>query len=577
MAAISVTGLISGSFDWQSVVSQLIAIDSAPITRLQTEQATNNDKLTSLSALKADLTSLQTAADALKADGLFTGRTASSSNSSSTWSLNAANGATAGTYKIAVTQLATQAQRVGAGNIGAPLATSSDVSGLTLANLRTATAVTAGTFTVNDAQVTIATTDSLADVFQKISDATGGAVTAAYDSDTDTVSLTSSSGDVLLGSATDTSNFLSALQLGNNGTSTVTSANALGTVTTTATLANAGLATTPTGSGTFTINGVEIAYDTSTDTLASLMTRINASSAGVTAAYDSTHDRLTLTNNATGDTGMSVVDSSGGLLASLGLTTASGATYSRGLDAQFTVNGGAQRTSKSNTLDATALGVTGLSVTVDSTDTQNITVKPNTDAMKTAIQSFISAFNTVQTDIETATKITTSVDNTVSTAVLSDNREVQDWSTKLRSLAFASVSGLSGTVTRLESLGIDFSSTDTTLSIKDETKLDSALANHPDDVASFFTQSSNGFVARMDTYLDKLLNEQSGAIATQTSTINKQNTSMDDQIATLKRRLEDERTRLTNAFLAMQTAQSTATTQLKTITDMFSSSSSSSS
>lgn len=577
MAAISVTGLISGSFDWQSVVSQLIAIDSAPITRLQTEQATNNDKLTSLAALKADLTSLQTAADALKADGLFTGRTASSSNSSSTWSLDAANGATAGTYKIAVTQLATQAQRVGATNIGAPLATSSDVSGLTLANLRTATAVTAGTFTVNDAQVTIATTDSLADVFQKISDATSGAVTAAYDPDTDTVSLSSSSGDVLLGSATDTSNFLSALQLGNNGTSTVTSANALGTVTTTATLASAGLATTPIGSGTFTINGVEIAYDTSTDTLASLMTRINASSAGVTAAYDSTNDRLTLTNNATGDTGMSVVDSSGGLLASLGLTTATGATYSRGLDAQFSVNGGAQRTSKSNTLDATALGVTGLSVTVDSTDTQNITVKPNTDAMKTAIQSFISAFNTVQTDIETATKITTSVDNTVSTAVLSDNREVQDWSTKLRSLAFSSVSGLSGTVTRLESLGIDFSSTDTTLSIKDEAKLDSALANHPDDVASFFTQSSNGFVARMDTYLDKLLNEQSGLIATQTSTINKQNTSMDDQIATLKRRLEDERTRLTNSFLAMQTAQSTASTQLKTITDMFSSSSSSSS
>jgi flagellar hook-associated protein 2 len=576
MAAISVTGLISGSFDWQSVVSQLISIDSAPITTLQNEQATNNDKITSLAALNSDLTSLQTAADALSADGLFTGRSATSSTTSSTWTLAAANGATAGTYKIAVTQLATQAQRVGAGNIGAPLATTSDVSGLTLASLRTATAVTAGTFTVNDAQVTIDTTDSLAEVFQKISDATSGAVTAAYDPDTDTVSLSGSSGEVLLGSATDTSNFLSALQLGNNGTATATSSNALGTVTTTATLASAGLATTPAGSGTFTINGVGIAYDASTDTLAALLTRINESSAGVAAAYDATNDRLTLTNNDTGDTGMSIVDSTGGLLASLGLTTASGATYTRGLDAQFTVNGGAQRTSKSNALDATALGVTGLSVTVDSTDTQSIAVKPDTDAMKTAIQSFISAFNTVQTDIETATKITTSADNTVSSAVLSSNREVQDWSTKLRSLAFASVSGLSGSISRLENLGIDFSSTDTTLSIKDETKLDSALADNTEDVAAFFTQSSTGFVARMDTYLDKLLDTREGAIAMQTETLNKQNTSMDDQIATLKRRLEDESTRLTNSFLTMQTAQSTASTQLQTLTDMFSSSSSSS-
>lgn len=572
MAGISVSGLISGSFDWQSVVSQLIAIDSAPITRLQSEQATNNDKITSLAALKSDLTDLQSAVQALKGDGLFTGRTATSSTSGSSWEPKADAGATAGTYRVAVSRLATQAQRLGGGNIGSALAATSDVSGVTLATMRTGTAVTAGTFTINDAQVTITTTDSLADVFQKISDATGGVVTGAYDPSTDKVTLSSSSGEVLLGAATDTSNFLTAMQLSNNATGTVTSANALGTVSTSSPLASAGLASTPSGSGSFSINGVSISYDTSTDSLAALVKRINASGAGVTAAYDSTNDRMTLTNNATGDTGMSVVDSAGGLLASLGLTTGSGATFAHGKDAQFTVNDGGLLTSKSNTLDATALGVTGLSVTVDSLDTQTITVAPDTGSMKSAIKKFVDTFNTFQNDVDTVTKISTGADNSVRTSTLSGNHDVEDWASQLRSLAFTSISGLSGTIGRLENIGIDFSSTDSTLSIKDDAKLTAALANNPDDVGDFFTHDSTGFVARMDSYLTNLLDDKTGGVANQTDTLNKQNTSISDQITTLQRRLADERTALTNAFLAMQDAQSTAQTQLKTITGMFSSS-----
>jgi len=575
MAGISVSGLISGSFDWQSVVDQLIQIDSAPVTTAQNDESANTDKLTSLAALRTDATSFQTAVDALKADGLFTGRTATSTTVGSNWALNAANGAAAGSYQLGVSQLATAGQRVGAGNIGAPLSASSDVSALTLANLRTATGVTAGTFTIDDAQVTIATTDSLKDVFDKIALATGD-VTATYHPDTDTISLQRTSGELLLGSATDTSNFLSAMKLTNSGTSTAASTNALGTVTTTATLANSGLTAGASGAGSFTINGVSINYDTSTDTLAALLSRINASGAGVTAAYDSTNDRVTLTNNATGDTGMSVVDSSDGILAALGLTTASGATFAHGKNALFTVNGGAQQSSKSNTLDATALGVSGLTVTANSTDTQTITVAPNTDAMNTAIQGFISSFNTFQTDIDSATKVTTGTDGTVKTSVLSGDSDVESWGSDLRALAFAGISGLTGSVQRLDDLGLDFSATDNTLSVTDQSKLDAALSNSTTDVNNFFTQASTGFVAKFDTYLNNLLNTSTGAIAVQTNTLNKQNTDLAAQIVTLNNRLTDERTQLTNAFLAMQDAQSTASTQQQTIASMFPSSSSSS-
>lgn len=573
MAGISVSGLISNSFDWKSVVDQLIAIDTAPVTRLQNEESKNNDRLTSLSSLKSDFTDLQTALDALKADGLFNGRAATSSTSGSTWKPAASAGAATGSYLVAVSQLATAAVRTGA-DIGGRLSATSDVSGLTLATLRTAKAVTAGTFTVNNAQITVATTDSLQDVFDRIASATGNTVTAAYDPGADKVTLTASSGEVLLGSTTDTSNFLSALGLANNGTGTTTSANRLGTVSPSATLAASGLSTPASGSGTFTVNGVAIAYDASSDTLNSLLSRINASAAGVTAAYDSANDRVTLANNATGDTGMALVDSAGGILASLGLTTGSGATFTRGLNTQFTVNGGATRTSKSNALDADTLGVTGLSLTVDSTGTQAIAVNPDTAAMKTAINTFITKFNALQKDIDTATKITKGANNKVTAAILADNREVQSWSSSLRTLAFGSVSGLSGTMKRLENLGIDFSSTDSSLSIKDDAKLTAALTNSGADVGAFFTTANTGFVAKMGAYVDHVLDATGGTLKTQTETLNRQNTSIEAQIAVLNHRLEDERTRLTTAFLAMQNAQSTAQTQQATIKNMFSSSSS---
>src|SRR5690606_42139488 len=90
MAGISISGLISGSFDWKSVVDQLITIESTPIARLQTEEAKNIDRLASLSTLQSRLTELQTASKALSAPGLFSSRTASSSTTGSNWSTNAA-------------------------------------------------------------------------------------------------------------------------------------------------------------------------------------------------------------------------------------------------------------------------------------------------------------------------------------------------------------------------------------------------------------------------------------------------------------------------------------------------------
>ena len=572
-----------------------MALEHAPADRLATEKATNTQKLASLTTLGSDMLDLQSAAKTLTADGLFNGRTATSDNSNSTWKLNAANNTATGSYTIDVTQLATAAKRTGAPDISSGLAPTSDVSHLTLASLATAAPVTAGTFTVNGQQITVALTDSLQDVFAKIATATGGHgdVTASYDSGNDVVKLLSGSGsEIVLGASNDTSNFLSVMKLANNGSPSITSGGALGSASMSSPLASAHLRAPITnvdssGNGSFTVNGVSIAYNINNDSLSAVLARIGASTAGVTASYDAASDRVVLANKTTGDTGMTVDESGGGgLLNALGLVAGStaGSTFAHGKNAQYTVNGGPTLTSMSNTLDATSHGITGLSVTVNSQSTETINVTGNTDTMKTNIQNFIDAFNTVQSYIDTQTKVTT-LNGTVSTSLLSDNHEIQGWSQSLRALAFGSVSGLSGTISSLEQIGIGFTSAEPQLSITDSAKLDDVLTNHADDVAKFFSDTTNGLVAKFNSYFVGTIGASStniananvgGNLGTQETMLTSANTSIDKQIADIERRIAQERSSMQAAFQNMETAMSSMKSTQALLTSTYSTTSSTS-
>ncbi len=564
--SLKLSGLASG-FDWQSLVDQLMQVERVPITRLEAEQTRNSQKVTQLGTLGSRLTALQSAAGALRADSLFDRRTVTNQLSTGGWSASAGAGVPAGAYAFNVTQLATTARREGAGDRGAALASTSDVSGLTLATLPIANTIAAGNFSVNGRQVAVATTDSLADVFSAIETATDGAVTARYDASADRVVL-ESAGEIVLGAANDTSNFLRALKLGNNGTGTVSSSGALGTVRTGMPLASANLGNAITavdvdGNGTFTINGVEVAYNVNTDSLATVMKRINQSGAGVTASYDSTLDRMVLTNATTGDLGIALEETAGGFLGAMGL--AAGGTFVRGQNAEFTLNNGGTLTSTSNTLDGSAHGIAGLNVTASSTGAQTFDVAPDTGAMRTKIDDFIKAFNEVQTFLESSTRVTTDSKGKVTAALLSDNREIQAWGRELRSKAFGAVPGLAGAISRLESLGIDFRSGTNELEVKDAAKLDAALRDRSSDVGEFFAASSNGLARRIETYVKGLdtLNKD------QQTRLNKSNTSIDDQIAAIERRLGQQRAMMESAFIAMETAQSQLQSQAAALNNAF--------
>lgn len=566
--SLQVAGLAS-NFDWKGFIDQIMAVEHQPADRLTAEKATNTKQSDLLSIFGTKLTALQTAAKALKTENLFGARTASSSTTNSTWSISADANTTVGSYAIAVSQLATKAQLKGATNVGASLSTTD-----TLANMATATAITAGTFTVNGKQLTLSSADAstmtFADLLTKIQ-TEAGLTSATYDAVGDTVSLQSAGSTMMLGASGDTSNVLQVLKLTSNGSgNTATSSGQLGVVKTTAALASANLGTAITGTdgsgnGSFSINGVDISYNVNSDTLATVVSRINASSAGVTAAYDSTADQLVLTSNSTGDYGIAVSDTTGTFAASLGLT--SPAAWVQGKNALYTVNGGSTLTSTSNTLTSASHGITGLSLTVDSETTQTITVAADTTTMRSKIDSFISAYNDAQQFVDDETKIT-STNGKVTTGPLATNREIQDWGRTLRSKAFEAISGLAGSVNQLDTLGIDFTS-DGDLTVKDSSKLDTALKTNSSSVAEFFQTNTTGFADKFDDYVTDIskLND------TQQKQLSTANDGLDDQIAAIERRLDQQRSIMESAFIAMETAQSKLQQQQTQLAGMFASSS----
>lgn len=571
-SSLQVAGLAS-NFDWKSFVDSLMELEHKPADRLASEQAKNQQSANLLISLGTKLTSLRTAATDLKTDSLFGTRATSLSKASSTWSASASAGTSVGSYEIAVTQLATRARLTGGygtQGIGKKIS-ATDGSDVTLSTMATTTAVTAGKFTVEGVEFTVTGTESLKDVLDNIK-TTVGLSDAYYDSSTDKVVMSKASGTLMLGASTDTSNFLQVLGLGTTGGSSVSSYTELGKAKLTAALGSGSFATAVvgdgSGNGAFKINNTTISYNTATDTLSSVLQKINDSTAGVTASYDSAQDKIVLTAKNTGSGGIVVSDTTGNLAAALNLT--SGTSFTAGKDAHFTVNGGGPYTSSSNTLSESAHGITGLSVTVDAEETQTVSVSADTSAMRAKIESFVSKFNEVQSFLAEQTKITRDSKGKVVVGPLARNREIQDWARSLRSMAFASIGGLSGSISQLDNLGIDFDSTTGDLKIKDSAKLDAALANNSDDVAEFFQSDTTGFAAKFDDYLqnvDRLNTDQQDRL-------NDANDKLDDQIAAIERRLEQQRSIMESAFIAMENAQSKIKQQQNMLNQNFSKSSS---
>lgn len=335
----------------------------------------------------------------------------------------------------------------------------------------------------------------------------------------------------------------------------------------TASRMTSGDVSSPTAAGSLTINGTDIAI-TAGQAVASVISAINNSSAGVTAIFSASAasgaGRIVLTNRDTGATAITVSskDAAGSadpaIATSLGLVNPT--TDVTGSLAAFKING-LDFTSANNTLDSTDHGITGLSVKVDSASTENITIALNTIDLKTKIEAFVSNYNGVADFIDSKTKVTTTAGKTTA-GPLADNREIQAWLKQLRSTAFGSPGF--GSIASLSALGLDFSSRHDRIAVVDPAKLDTAVANHASDVAKFFNNTTPGSLGLATAFVSKLnvfigTDSTAGQLNAKLETYAKANTKLDGQIANLDRYLVQRRSQLESGFMAMETAQSKMT------------------
>jgi flagellar hook-associated protein 2 len=390
---VTISGTFSG-LDVSAIISTLIAADSVPITNLQTTDTSLESQSTTLGALSTSLGQVSLALQNLGAPGLFQSQVATSSNTA-VGSATVSGTATAGTTDINVTQLATTSV-LRSGNAGgsfsdAKLTAPPDASE-TIDSVLGESSVAGQTFSINGTSITLSDSDTLQSVLDRINSSVPG-VTASYDSTSGQISLAASS-PIVLGSGADTSDFLQQAELFNNGTGSVASLVGLGRVNGDTDLASAGLRT-PITDGTFAINGVSINY-TSGETLNDVISAINSSAAGVSASYDSYEDQLVLSATARGPQSVTVADGTGNLAAALRLTTGDSTTQV-GQPTLFTVNGSSTvRQSDSNILTAAQMGLTGVNFTATATGSTELTVAPDVTTIASAINAFVTAYNSAQ-------------------------------------------------------------------------------------------------------------------------------------------------------------------------------------
>jgi flagellar hook-associated protein 2 len=162
--------------------------------------------------------------------------------------------------------------------------------------------VTAGSFVVNGTTVAVYAGDTINSVLARISSLVPG-ISASFAGDKATLRTTAASEqDIVVGS--DTSGFLAAVKLDG---ATTARGNVHDDVETFAQSAKLGSVVT----GSFSVNGVAIAVDRDNDSLQSVLARINASGAGVTATYDAAADQVVFTPDTPGATLVLDGDTSG--------------------------------------------------------------------------------------------------------------------------------------------------------------------------------------------------------------------------------------------------------------------------
>jgi flagellar hook-associated protein 2 len=270
--------------------------------------------------------------------------------------------------------------------------------------------------------------------------------------------------------------------------------------------------------GTFSINGVAIAYD-GTDTLKTIMNKVNSSAAGVNMSYDSITDKVTITGKTTGSASQIKLEQkngNGNLLAYMGFQYTKDAVTNdfnfatvSGTDASVNIDGvSSQRSSNTFTIDGVTYTLNGKTASP-----LTVSVTRDTDAIFNKIKDFVNNYNDLVdmtnsklnevknrdyaplTDDQKKNMKDADItlwENKAKSGLLQHDDILDKLKTSLRSFATQTVQGITTSYNALYKAGIttmpyDRSQPNNSGKLQiDESKLKAAIADDPDGVISLF-------------------------------------------------------------------------------------------
>ncbi len=514
------TGSSTSGIDVTSAVASAIYADRAPERLWQADQTTLSSQTTALTAIQTATEAIATDMESLNTlTGPLAARTVTSSNSSDI-TATAATGTVAGTHAVVVNNLATTGVwysdlETATGSIAAadsPLPSSS----FTLT-----TASGSQTFTTGSGDA-IDTLNQLASAINSATNSNGDSLgvtaTVVSDSTGSRLAIVSNSS----GAANDFSvsgSYTSWTAPGLSSSETL-GANSIKLTST------AGTATITTKSG-----------DSYTDLMNDIDNATVTNSDGETVPLGLT---ATLGTDSSGNANLTITSTDGSSSFTINEPSAASGSFgftqaAAGTDASLTVDG-VPVDSASNTVTGAIPGVTLSLLGTSSGASVDLTVASDASAVSTAINQFVTDYNTAIGLVNKQFSMTSSTDSSGNTTsapgvLASDPTMASLQSTLEQALnyVYTPTSGTT-TVSSLSDLGITVGD-DGTLSV-DSTTLDNALTNDPTDVQNFFEGAAlNGFANSVYTSLNSFTNAGNGAFKVDLSSIATENTDLSTEIS----------------------------------------------
>ncbi|HYW66086.1 MAG TPA: flagellar filament capping protein FliD [Candidatus Dormibacteraeota bacterium] len=281
---------------------------------------------------------------------------------------------------------------------------------------------------------------------------------------------------------------------------------------------------------------VTVTVNSSDNTLSQLAASINNQNIGVTASViqDANGYRLALVSNSSGAPGDITVSSNTGT----GLNFTKAVT---GTNASLVVDG-IPISSASNTVSNVINGVTlNLGSAAPNTSVA-VNVSPDTSQATTAINNFVSAWNTVITEINNQFKVAS--DGSGGGALEADNTLQQAQSMLLSAISY-SVSGNNGMV-NLASIGVNMND-DGTLTV-DNGALSSALASNFSAVQNLMQNATSGFAQNLDSVIQTINAPNTGILSLDSQSITNTSQGLTQQISDLQAALATQEANLTTVY-----------------------------